>query len=227
VFAAVQAADRVIAGNRILAEWAATLNDDVVVIPTCIDLDDYEPKVDFDLSDPPTLGWIGSLSSLPALQSFAGALLEIHRRTGARLRVLGPPSVSLGPLDKMADQSPWSPRAQRALLRTFDIGIMPLPADADSSGKCGYKLLQYCAAGLPSVATAIGVNQEILDAVGMPTPVTETEWMESVLELLSLSADSRRKMGSYARAVADAEYSFATWQSRWAQAVLGPLEHVS
>ena len=221
--AAVKTADRVIAGNRVLGQWAATLNDDVVVIPSCVDLDDYEPKMNFDLSDPPTLGWIGSASSISSLRSFTGALLEIHRRTGARLRVLGPCPVSLGPLDTMANQSLWSPRAQRALLHTFDLGIMPLPADADSSGKCGYKLLQYCAAGLPSVATAIGVNQEILEAVGLPTPVTEADWMEAVLELLSLPSESRSRMGFYARAVADAEYSFAAWRSRWERAVLGPL----
>jgi glycosyltransferase involved in cell wall biosynthesis len=221
--AAVKAADRVIAGNRILAEWAATLNDDIVVIPSCVDVDDYEPKVDFALSDPPLLGWVGSASSVGYLRRVSRALLEIHRRTGARLQVLGPGSGSLGPLDEMTDHVQWSPQAQSALLRTFDVGLMPLPRDSGATGKCGYKLLQYCAAGLPAVATAIGVNQEILAATGLPTPVTEAEWMEAILEVLSLSTESRRTIGSKARGIADSEYSFSRWRSAWEQAVLGPL----
>ena len=68
------AADRVIAGNDLLADWASSLCPDVVVIPTCVDPSAYRTKVSYELSDPPRLGWLGS----PATE---GYLLDIAPET--------------------------------------------------------------------------------------------------------------------------------------------------
>ncbi len=50
------------------------------------------------------------------------------------------------------------------MLQQLDIGIMPLPNAPWERGKCGYKLIQYMSCGMPVVASAVGVNADIVRA---------------------------------------------------------------
>lgn len=218
----VTAADLVIAGNAVLADWASTVNPNVAVIPTCVDVDDYEQKQDYALEDPPRLGWIGSSNNETYLKAVAAPLLELNRRTGARLTlVTGAGPTGLGPLESMIDRVGWSMASQRSALRTFDVGIMPLPDAPYERGKCGYKLLQYAAAGLPSAGSPVGANEEILRATGMPAPATPADWLDALLGLLTASADSRRDMADRARDLVVSRWSYEAWQPRWTAAALG------
>src|SRR6185437_7754064 len=90
-------ADRVIAGSPVLAEWASTVNSDVVLIPSCVSLGAYAVKTDYQPADPPRLGWIGSPDNERHLRLIAPALWEVHRRTGARITLIGTATPSLGP----------------------------------------------------------------------------------------------------------------------------------
>jgi glycosyltransferase involved in cell wall biosynthesis len=123
---AVRLADRVIAGNSVLADWASDHNDDVTIIPSCVDPSLYGRKEDFRIQDPPRLGWIGSVSEEKQLRWISGALSEMHARTGARLLLVGGVEKGLGALERMIDRVAWSEQAQVKLLATMDIGLMPL-----------------------------------------------------------------------------------------------------
>ncbi len=215
---AVQNADRVIAGNAVLADWASLHNPDVVVIPSCVSHAAYEQKVDYSVADPPRLVWIGSRDNEIYLSMIAGALHEVHRRTGARLTLIGTIERRLGDLEQMIDRIPWSEHAQHSLLASFDLAIAPLADEAYTRGKCGYKLLQYAAAGLPIVGSPIGVNEEILAHLGLPAPTNESEWTEAMLDLLALGAAARERLGRGARAFVEREYSYDAWLPRWLQA---------
>ena len=46
MLAAAQQADRVIAGNEILADWASEVARDVVVVPSCVAVKQYRQKID-------------------------------------------------------------------------------------------------------------------------------------------------------------------------------------
>ncbi|WP_051870218.1 glycosyltransferase, partial [Streptomyces resistomycificus] len=203
---AVRHADRVIAGNDVLAEWASRHHRDVVVIPSCVAPQDYTPKTSYALHDPPRLGWIGSPHNEACLLLIAAALREVHRRTGARLTLVGTTTPALGDLESFVDRIAWSPDSQRAALAGMDVGLMPLAASAYSLGKCGYKLLQYAAAGLPAVASPLGVNAELLSGFGMPAARTRDEWTGAMLGLLDAPAAERERLGRAARETVTRRY---------------------
>lgn len=216
---AVQHADRVIAGNPVLADWASEHNADVVLIPSCVAPELYREKTDYQVTDPPRLGWIGSPDNEAYLLLIASALREIHRRTGARLTLIGTARQTLGDLETLIDRVPWTEEIQHARLADFDVGIFPLPDEPYTRGKCAYKLLQYAAAGVPAVASPIGVNRQILSQLGMPAAGGDDEWVDAVLDLLTRANEARASLGRTAREVVEAHYSYTAWLSHWKQAV--------
>lgn len=216
---AVETADRVVAGSPELADWAAKRNRDVVVIPSCVAPDRYRLKADYGLSDPPMLGWIGTSSSEPYFDHVAPALLEVHRRTGARITFIGDTRPTLGELEDIIDRIAWSESAQYAMLSDFDVALAPVADDPYTRAKAGYKLLQYAAAGTPVVGSPVGVNREILSALEMPMPQDSEEWIEAILEMLALSAEGRAEFGRRAREVVERRYSFESWLPRWREAM--------
>ena len=89
----------------------------------------------------------------------------------------------------------------------FDLGLMFLPDDAWARGKCGFKLVQYGAAGIPSVASDVGFNREVVeDGVTGFLVRTPEEWIERITTLLD-DPDLRARMGVAARRRVDARFS--------------------
>lgn len=215
----VRRADRVIAGSPVLAEWASQHNKEVILIPSCVSPGSYRRKTDYALGDPPRLGWIGSADNETYLRMIAPALREVHRRTGARLTLISTTQPSLGDLEGFIDRLTWSEATQHARLGEFDVGIVPLPDEPYTRGKCGYKLLQYAAVGTPAVGSPIGVNQDILSQLGMPAPSDCDEWVDAILDLLGRSIPARASLGRHAREVTELHYSYDAWLPRWKEAV--------
>jgi glycosyltransferase involved in cell wall biosynthesis len=216
---AAKHADRVVAGNEVLADWASQHNRDVLVIPSCVAPNSYRLKADYELADPPRLGWIGSPDNEEYIRLVGPALREVHRRTGARLTLIGTTRPTLGDLENFIDRVPWSEETQHARLADFDLGIAPLPDEPYTRGKCGYKLLQYGAAGTPAVGDPIGVNRGILAQFGVPAPETGDEWVDAIVEVLGHPASVRAAMGRRARDETERHYSYDAWLSRWMEAV--------
>ncbi|HEX2112327.1 MAG TPA: glycosyltransferase [Gaiellaceae bacterium] len=216
---AAQRAHRVIAGNPVLAEWASQHNADVVVIPSCVSPKAYREKTNYEVRDPPRLGWIGSPDNEVYLRLVGPALREIHRRTGARLTLIGTTRLNLGDLERFTDRVPWSEANQHELLADLDVGIAPVPDEPYTRGKSGYKLLQYAAAGTPVVASPIGVNRDILSQLRMPAPGDQREWADAILDLLTMSVAARARLGRRARAVTQRLYSYDAWHAKWEEAV--------
>jgi glycosyltransferase involved in cell wall biosynthesis len=171
------------------------------------------------VSEPPRLGWIGSPQNERYLELVASALREVHRRTGARLTLISTERPTLGELESIIDRVRWSEATQHAGLADFDLGIAPLADDPHTRGKCGYKLLQYAAAGTPAVASPIGVNREILSRLGMPAARDGAEWIDAILDLLNKSAATRATLGRRAREMTQLHYSYDAWLGRWKEAV--------
>jgi glycosyltransferase involved in cell wall biosynthesis len=197
-------AAHVMAGNAYLADYARQVNDRVTVVPTTIDTEKYAVE-EREANDPPVVGWSGSYSTAQHLDTLRGALRRLARTERFRLRVIGAPGYSLDGVD--VEAMPWRPETEVADLRRIDVGMMPLPNEPWSRGKCGLKALQYMALGIPTVCSPVGVNSEIItDGVNGHLAATEDEWVEKLSRLLR-SAELRRRLGRAGRATVEERYS--------------------
>ncbi|MCB0830825.1 MAG: glycosyltransferase family 4 protein, partial [Solirubrobacterales bacterium] len=128
--------------------------------------------------------------------------------------------VTVGAGDQLqaewAESHPWTRESEKGFLASFDIGIMPLPDDPWTRGKCGYKLLQYFSAGVPAIASPVGANLEILGPDRGRFASSEAEWLEA-LEALILDSATRREMGANARSFVEENYSYQRWAPRLAE----------
>ena len=200
-------ASHIMAGNPYLADYARQVNQRVTVVPTTIDTEKYTVEPTRSLPDPPVIGWSGSFSTVQCLNDLRAALRRLAEQERFRLRVIGTPSYQLDGLETEA--LPWRSQTEVADLRPIDIGVMPLPDDPWSRGKCGLKALQYMALGIPTVCSPVGVNSDIIhDGENGFLAATEDEWVEKLRQLLR-SAPLRERLGSAGRATVEARYSAA------------------
>lgn len=223
-FAAVlDVADAIVAGNDFLADCALRAGarvEDVHVVPTCVDPARY-PLASHEPDDRPAdLVWIGSSSTLRGLEqpdAIWQALASARR--DLRLRVICDRFPVAFPLSVAAVR--WSEADEARLLSEGGIGVSWLPDDVWSRGKCGLKVLQYQAAGLPVVANPVGCQCEMIQpgATGFLAS-TPSEWVDAV-RLLVDDADLRRRMGLAARRQVETDYSVAAWSEAFVQSATG------
>jgi glycosyltransferase involved in cell wall biosynthesis len=215
-----QRVDRVIAGNDYIADWASTRNSDVRIVPSCVDPTGYVVKTDYELQAIPKIIWVGSFSTEVHLFELEPVFAELHRRYGAELVVVSSTgSTKVDGFKSPVTRIPWSEDVASQLIADADIGIMPLVDSPFTRGKCGYKLLQYGAAGLPCVGSPVGVNQAILKSFGSFSPTTPDDYLSSISQIFDMAADRRKSIGCRARSVIETEYSYSAWKPRWVSAV--------
>jgi glycosyltransferase involved in cell wall biosynthesis len=216
---AVEAADVVIAGSPYLADAASEHSRNVVMIPSCVDARHYDQKETYEIGGPPRAVWIGSPSTEGFLRSLTEPLLALNASTGLRLSVISAGDATLGAIDEMVDRTRWTADTFGSQLVDADFGIMPLEDTPYARGKCAYKLLQYAATGLPSIATPIGANREALERVGGFAARSASEWYEAAMTVIEASSTTRAALGESARRGVSAHYSFSTWEAEWMKAV--------
>jgi glycosyltransferase involved in cell wall biosynthesis len=215
----------VMVGNPYLAEYARQVNDRVTVIPTTIDTEKYRVPERREKTGPPVIGWTGSYSTVQHLDTMRGALKKLAERESFRLRVIGTPSYECPPVD--VEAMPWRAETELEDLSEIDIGMMPLPDDRWSKGKCGLKALQFMALGIPTICSPVGVNTDIIqdDQNGFIAG-TEDEWVEKLSRLLR-SAELRRRLGDAGRATVEEQYSAITQTPRVYEIFKSVLRNVS
>jgi glycosyltransferase involved in cell wall biosynthesis len=220
---AVAAADVVLAGNDHLADAASSYQDHVTVVPSCVEPDAYRTRTEHGWDQHPVAVWLGSPSTEQYLRVISEALIAENRRSGLRVRVISGGEAPLGALSGMVDRVAWAPGVAEAHLAEATVGLMPLPDDPWTRGKCGYKLLQYAAAGLPVIGSPVGVNAAVLARLGGIGAATPDEWRDALRLVVDASASGRAAMGARALAGVRDHFSFARWAPVWRAATIGDL----
>ncbi|MCP4456751.1 MAG: glycosyltransferase family 4 protein [Cytophagales bacterium] len=207
--------DVVIAGNEYLAKHARQFNKNVVIIPTTIDLTEYKS---LEIKKDPSrvcVGWSGSFSTIKHFESAIEALEVIRKKFEDRVyfKVIGDgkyvnPELGIQGL-------PWRKQTEIEDLCRIDIGIMPLPDDNWSRGKCGLKGLQYMALGIPTIMSPVGLNSDIIqDGENGMLASSVDEWVEK-LSLLIEDENLCKQMGLAGKETVVKDYSVEANKDKW------------
>ncbi len=198
-------ADVVIAGNSFLKGEAEKYRTDVRVLPTPIDAERY-PEKTYAVKTGVDIGWIGSASTIHYLErrkDIWDGLGEKYEHVSLAIICDRFFKTSQIPVKYLR----WSSEHEVEYLQALDIGLMPLTDDLWSRGKCGFKLIQYMAAGIPAVCSPVGVNREIVDngVTGLWADSVD-DWIQSLSRLIQDSS-LRRTMGAAGRRKALERYT--------------------
>jgi glycosyltransferase involved in cell wall biosynthesis len=203
----VSYATLVIAGNRYLAEKANVFNKNVMVIPTTIDTSIHVPMPEKRNKEILCIGWSGSASTIKHFESLIPVLLKLKVLFYNKIyfKVYGDGNYQNNALNLKGIA--WGADTEVEVLNSFDIGIMPLPQDEWTNGKCGLKALSYMACEVPVVASAVGVNTEIIRHTQNGfLAATENEWLFAFQQLIQ-SKELRETTGKEGRKTVVADYS--------------------
>lgn len=216
--AIIKRADLVIAGNRILAREANKFNKNVAVIPSAVETRNIPVKMWDIENEYITIGWIGGAVNLGHLKLVEPVLRRLSEEHEIELRIVCSEPVKMEGVKVRF--IPWRLETQEAEIARFDIGIMPLPRTRHSEGKCGYKALQYMAAGIPPVVSDVGINPEIVEHGREGFVAKDMEQFYEYLKILIKDKDLRRQMGSRARQKVERFYSISVVGDRLSEILL-------
>lgn len=213
--AMVRSADLVICGNRFLHERVAECavsarpNLGVTILPTAIDTDRFHPDLARKTSTGRcVIGWTGSRSTNPYLNAIFPMLANVSGNVEVRIISDTTDGLDFTQLRSVPYRFvKWSSETEVVETAEFDIGLMPLPDDNSTRGKCGCKALQYMSLGIPAVCSPVGVNRDIVQPDGNGyLPQTEDEW-KSTLDRLVDDAELRHALGLAGRQTVETKYS--------------------
>jgi glycosyltransferase involved in cell wall biosynthesis len=202
----------VIAGNRILAEYARQFNSQVTTIPTVVDCQKYPYKPAVDVrTQPLTIGWMGSRSTASYLFNIAAPLQRLaeNYRERVQFRFFGGEELKLNIPNSVF--SPFRLATEIDDLHAFDIGLMPMPDTAWTRGKCAFKAIQYMAMGIPTVASPVGATLDVIEHShnGLLAESAD-EWYHALHRLVT-DFDTRKRLSLRARQTIEEAYSLEIW----------------
>jgi glycosyltransferase involved in cell wall biosynthesis len=211
--------DLVVAGNEYLADLFRAQGASAVVLPTCVDPNHYQVKAS-ESANGATLVWIGSASTIPYLRQSLPALAKAALAApGLRLLTIADQSLPHSPIP--LEHVTWSVETESAALARGDIGVAPTPTDRWTLGKCGFKIVQYMAAGLPVIASPVGANRElVVDGKTGLLPSDEAAWVAAVAKL-SGDAALRKSMGRAGRQRVEEMFTLEKAADSWAKWLSG------
>jgi glycosyltransferase involved in cell wall biosynthesis len=206
--------DLIFAGNEYLADYARKFNAQVVLVPTTIDTSLYAPHYKTN-KQVITIGWSGSTSTIEHFQHAIPALtiLKEKYKEQIEIKVIGDSRFKHEPLGIKG--LAWNFETEVLDLQSIDIGIMPLPDNEWTWGKCGLKGLQYMALEIPTVMSPVGVNKEIIQdgKNGFLADTTE-DWATKISMLIESEA-LRLSIGKEGRKTVVSHYSIESQKTAY------------
>ena len=195
--------------DKVLSENKSIDGDAVLVVPTCVDYDEYPAKVYDEDATEIVLGWIGGNHNLHYLDMLVEQLNRLAVDYKFKFVVVAGRDYENKEAKFKIENQKWSLDSEKDLIRSFDVGLMPIEDNLVGRGKCGFKLLQYMGLGVVGVATNVTVNGEIIEdgKNGFLVKPDNSNWYEVLKKVL----DSRNEfpvLGMSARKTIIEHYSF-------------------
>ena len=192
-------AHTVVAGSDYIRDYVQQYSERVEVLPTAVDTDRFTPR-DFDAerNPRPVIGWVGSHSTARYLDQLYPVLERLAQKHDFLLRIIGAgKEVSLSGV--RAEWLPWRLENEVDNFRQLDIGLYPLQEDEFASGKHGFKMHQYMAVAVPTVASAVGVNPKIIQHGETAFLASNPDDWYTALDALLTNEPMRRRVGYASR----------------------------
>jgi glycosyltransferase involved in cell wall biosynthesis len=195
-----------------LAEYARQFNQHITIIPTVVNTDE-QGLTKVGENERIVVGWTGSHSTLMYVEALEDVLLKLKKEFEFDVMIMANKEPHFRELGHHF--IPWSEKAEIEELAKIDIGIMPLPDDEWTKGKCGLKAIQYMALGKPAVVSGVGVNSEIVDhGINGFVCYTDEDW-EKYLGLLISNRMLCIEMGASAYKKVEDFYSLKKGALAW------------
>ena len=188
----------------------------VELVPTVVDLPRYGTTA-LRAPGPFTVGWIGTPLTAGYLDAIAPALREVAGARTLRLCAVGASPFRLDGVD--VETPPWSEDSEAAMIRGFDVGVMPLPDSPWERGKCGYKLIQYMASGKPVIASPVGMNRTLVREGENGFLADDPASWARALTALCDDPERRAAMGAAGRRLVAASYDLRVQLPRLAEII--------
>lgn len=204
-------AELVLAGNSYIADWFSAYTNAIRIVPTAVDTDRFRPrrvKAGRKEHGRFTVGWIGTASNYPGLDAIEIPLKRFLDDHDSQLLIVSdkPPRFEFIQ-DRLLTFIKWSPEIELEVMNHMDVGIMPLPDNEWSRGKCSYKMLQYMSMEMPVVVSPVGMNQDILTMGDIGFSASkEDDWYDA-LDALYTKTSLRRELGKNGRFLVEERFS--------------------
>jgi glycosyltransferase involved in cell wall biosynthesis len=206
--------DLVSVGNQYLSDYAKAFNKNVAIIPTTINTEYHKPVKEKTDKNPICIGWTGTTTTLKHYDTAIPVLQRIKEKYGDLVYF----KVIVNSVEWTRDLDvklvKWTKENEIKELCEFDIGIMPLPDDEWSRGKCGFKGIQCMALKMPVIMSPVGVNTEIIENEKNGYLADDAETWFKYLCLLIDSFELRQKIGESARKTIEEKYSVNIWENK-------------
>jgi glycosyltransferase involved in cell wall biosynthesis len=212
----ISKADLIITGSPSLTKYMLQHNQNVIEIPTTVP-SLYDVYTDLNPKQTFSIGWIGSATTSKYLDQIAPVLMDfLHKYQDAELILIGYSGNTFQNSSNIQVIT-WSESNEKNFLPKIDVGVMPLEDDEWSNGKCGFKLIQYMAAGKPTISTPLHANKKIDDAIGNLFASSSIEWL-SALEYFYKHKEIAKAIGAKNRIRAEEQYIFSAVLPRYNEA---------
>ncbi|MBN1793573.1 MAG: glycosyltransferase [Candidatus Omnitrophica bacterium] len=204
----IRLSSHVIVANHFLKRFAEQHSPRVTVIPTCVDTERYARRGGEAKGKKPVIGWVGSKTTAPYLTLLYPVLQRLARECDFIFRVVGASAPIVIP-GVTVENIPWSLESEWAYFSSLDIGVYPLINDEWARGKAAFKAILYMCAGIPVVASGVGMNAEVVkDGENGFLASSADEWYEKLLRLVQ-DESLRRRFAERGRDTVERRFSLA------------------
>jgi glycosyltransferase involved in cell wall biosynthesis len=209
-------------GNRAIADYVESKGAVCRIIPTVVNTEVFRPTRRMR-QGVPVLGWIGTHSTFPYLETIFPVLQDLARTHRFKVKIVGADVKEVKIAGVEVESLEWKLERELEDFQSIDIGLYPVDSDMYAkkwaSGKSGFKAIQYMALGIPYVASPVGAIKHIGEhGITHLHATTKEEWYEALQRLLSDSS-LREQMGAAGRQHCVENYSLSQQAKKLAEAL--------